>query len=108
MSRSAKTPTERRRLVARWRASGEPLTRFARAHDIHPRTLWGWVHEAQAVDPPGPTFVPVQVVDQRADDRGESDARLEIILPAGTIVRVRGGASPVWVSTMVRALRATC
>jgi hypothetical protein len=84
------------------------LTRFARAHDIHPRTLWGWVHESQALETPGPTFVPVQVVDQRADDRPEADARLEIILPTGAVVRVSGGASPAWVAAIVRELRAAC
>lgn len=108
MSRSAKTPAQRRQLVARWRASGGPLTRFARVHDIHPRTLWGWVHEAQAVTTPGRTFVPVEVMDPRADDKRESAARLEIILPSGTMVRVSAGVSPAWVVAIVRELRGAC
>ena len=54
------------RLVAQWRASGDPQVRFARRHGVRPWTLWYWSRKlaersrghAGAV----PAFVPVQMI----------------------------------------------
>ncbi len=93
MVRPAKTPAQRRRLIARWRTSGMPLARFARLHHVHPRTLWGWVHHASNAEAPAPTFIPVQVVDRPAEDVPARDlgTSIEIILPTGTRLRVAVG-----------------
>ena len=41
---------EQRRLVARWRASGEGKSSFARSHHVHPNTFWSWVRRHGEVD----------------------------------------------------------
>lgn len=105
MSGSSKTPAQRIRLIEHWRRSGMPLAAFARRRGVHPRTLWGWVHDARK--PAAPAFVPVEVVDSR-DEPADGRAVIEIALPIGALVRVPVGTSPGWVAAIVRGLRGAC
>ena len=99
-------------MIERWRASELPLATFARLNGVHPRTLWGWVHEPlPSVPTAAPTFVPVQVVQDPRSDETESAGpaiAVEIVLPRGPRLRVADGASPAWVAAVVRALQAAC
>jgi hypothetical protein len=109
MVRSAKTPAQRSRLIARWRASGIPLVRFARRHHIHPRTFWGWVDETSTPGRTGPAFVPVQVMNAPEDARpSDSSASVEIVLANGSRVCVVPGVSPSWVVAIVKGLQTAC
>jgi len=42
--------SEQRRLVACWRQSELSKTAFARSHQIHPNTFWGWTRRHAAKD----------------------------------------------------------
>ena len=86
-----------------------PLVRFARRHHVHPRTFWGWVHDASTIGPAGPAFVPVQVVNAPEDARpSDSSASVEIVLTNGSRVCVAPGVSPSWVVAIVKGLQPAC
>lgn len=55
-----RTAREKQRLVAAWRRSGVPRTRFALEHGVSPTSLAKW---AAAADEAGTQFLPVRVVD---------------------------------------------
>ncbi len=99
-----KTAAQMQRLVARWRASGEPQTRFARRHGVRPWTLWYWSRKtaATASTPATPTFVPVQVTPT------PEASPIEVVLPDGVRVVVRADMPATTVAALVAALRASC
>lgn len=96
------------RLVARWRASGEPQARFARRHGVRPWTLWYW--SRKRADPshgqrgPGPAFVPVQVI---AEPPGVA-APIEVVLVSGERLTIPDGVSSDRVRSVLAALRSAC
>lgn len=97
----ARTAVQMQRLVAQWRASGEPQARFARRHGVPPWTLWYWSRKtATTTDPP--TFVPVQVTPTPAPPP------IEVVFPDGVRVVVRADTPAATVATLVAALRAPC
>jgi hypothetical protein len=103
-----RTSARMRRLVAQWRASGEPGASFARRHHIPAWTFWYWCRKLSAEprtasdDTPPPTFVPVRMaVDPDAPV-------IEIVLSGGERLHVRTGASGDLVRAVVTALRAPC
>lgn len=98
MARS-RTAAQMTRLVAQWRASGEPQARFARRHGVRPWTLWYWSRKAVAA-PTSPTFVPVQVA------VAAEPSLIEIVLPDGVRVVARADTSATAVAAVVAALRA--
>ena len=105
-----RTPARMARLVAQWRTSGESGASFARRHRVPTWTFWYWRRKLStasgargAVAPaPVPTFVPVQVAEERADPV------IEIELRSGERLHVRAGASADLVRAAVMALRAAC
>lgn len=97
-----RTAAQMRRLVAQWRASGEPQARFARRHGVRPWTLWYWSRKGTPPAPASPTFVPVQVTPLPAAPC------LEIVLPDGVRVVARADTSATTVAALVAALRASC
>jgi transposase-like protein len=97
-----KTAVQMTRLVAQWRASGEPQARFARRHGVRPWTLWYWSRKTMTPTPPPPTFVPVRVT------AAPASSRLEVVLPGDVRVVVPDDASPAMVAALVAALRVSC
>jgi transposase-like protein len=97
-----KTAAQMKRLVAQWRASGEPQARFARRHGVRPWTLWYWSRKttlARPTAPATPMFVPVQVAPA---------ASIAIVLPDGVRLEVGSDMPPPTVAALVTALRASC
>jgi hypothetical protein len=90
------------RLVAQWRASGEPQAQFARAHGVRPWTLWYWSRKPSAPPPP-PTFVPVQVT-----PAPERRAPIAVVLPDGVRVVAAADTPATTGAALVAALRAAC
>src|SRR5262249_18501189 len=95
-----------RQTIAAWHKSGLSVRAFCAGRRLSETSFHGWRRTLQerdrqrsaAVSPP--RFVPLRVV---------SEAVLEIVLPAGLIVRVPAGAEAAAVANLVAALRtATC
>ena len=109
---AAKSGTSRRermrRLVERWRASGERAGVFAQRHGVSPykfhywRAQFGLVKQRQGK---GASFAPVRVVD---DGWGGGSAALEIRLAGGDVIRCGGDFAVERLSAVVRALRERC
>lgn len=97
----ARTAAQMTRLVAQWRASGEPQARFARQHGVRPWTLWYWSRKAT---PPAdtPTFVPVQVTPT------PERRSITVVLPDGLRVVAPADTPAPAVAALVAALRAPC
>lgn len=98
-----KTTAQMTRLVAQWRASGEPQARFARRHGVRPWTLWYWSRKTTRTRlpvPAPPTFVPVQVT--------AAPTAITIVLPDGVRLEVQSDTPPPTVAALVTALRASC
>lgn len=95
------TPAQRRGLVSRWLASGEPASAFAARHGVHFTSLYRWRRE---LDRDG-TFVEVVAADPR--DPGEVAAfawSVEVALPSGAILRVGDRADEELLRRVARAL----
>lgn len=75
--------------VDRWQKSGLSAKDFAARERIESRRLVWWRWKLQASSPPELRFLPVRVVDSAARPAG-SAVPLEIALPNGRVVRVRG------------------
>lgn len=74
-----------RAVLAVYRASGQPLKTFCRAHGVGVRRLRWWrqgLPREEAVPEPAPRFVPVQVLPS------SGAAPLEVVLPRGPVLRV--------------------
>jgi transposase-like protein len=104
-----RTPAQMRRLVIRWRASGESGARFARRHQVSPWTFWYWCRKLAGESPSGatreptpPAFVPVHVA--AADGHAPL---VEIVFTGGERLSVRG-ASAELVRTLLAVLRSAC
>ncbi len=96
------------RLVAQWRASGEPQARFARRHGVRPWTLWYWSRKAPSATPTRTrraAFVPVQVVPERPSPVAEA---IEVVLVSGERLTIPAGVSRDQVRAVLAALRSAC
>lgn len=96
------------RLVAQWRASGEPQARFARRHGVRPWTLWYWsrklVDTSRGPAGTGPAFVPVQVISEPP----RVAAPIEVVLVSGERLTIPTGVSSDQIRAVLMALRSAC
>jgi hypothetical protein len=99
--------TERERWVARYRASGLGLQRFAAEHGLKAGRLQYWVYG------PGPVSHSVAVAPvfeevRLGESAGSARWAAEILLPGAVTVRLREGPAAEWVGTLVQALGGIC
>ena len=99
---------QRARWVARYRASGMGLKRFAAEHRLPPGQLHYWVY----APPPAPVTgvdAPVfQEVRLRGGMFSPGNWAAEVLLASGASVRLREGTAPQWAVALVRALGGPC
>lgn len=103
-SRDPKLERRWRDLIARWQRSDLTVRDFCSARRISEPSFYAWRRELAArgpeprpATPPVPTFVPVRVAPPSV---------VEVVLPAGVVVRVPSGADPAAVARLVAALGA--
>jgi transposase len=112
---------EKLRILAELDQPGVKISEVARRHDISRGLLWQW-RDAQRrgrLVAETPAFLPLQVVPELAApeppggsgpppcaDRPDPDARIEIVLPDGTAVRVTATISAAALRRVLAALRA--
>lgn len=105
---------EKRRIVLETLSPGGSVSEVARRHSISPNQLFGWRRQALrgALDP-APTFVPVQMLPAVPDvtpvvtatsNRSEREARAEIVLGNGRILRVAEDIAAANLARLVQAL----
>ena len=103
-----RTAVQMMRLVAQWRASGEPQARFARRHGVRPWTLWYWSRKRPAASrgpaDNRPAFVPVQVIAEPP----RVAATIEVVLVSGERLLIPDGVSSDRVRAVLTALRSAC
>lgn len=96
--------TEGRYAVEAWRRSGLSAAKFAEKHGLDAQRLTRWATRLAAregkAEEIGPLagFTPV-VVKGRDDE-----ARVEVVLTSGVVVRVPRSTEPGWVAEVVKAL----
>ena len=116
---------EKLRILAELNQPGVKFSEVARRHDISRGLLWQWrdaqrrgrlgaetpgfvplqgVPELAAPEPPGGAGVPPCA--GPADPGAEPDARIEIVLPDGTAVRVTGTISAATLRRVLAVVRA--
>jgi hypothetical protein len=71
---------------------------FCSQHELKPATFYGWRRRLNPPEVPAATFVPIRVVAAPA---------IEIVLPAGLVVRLPGGTDPAHLARLVAELGAT-
>ena len=99
---------ERARWVARYRASGMGLKRFAAEHGLPPGQLHYWVYAPTAGRGRGahaPVFQEVRLTGGMALPSGWA---AEIVLLSGATVRLREGAAAEWAVALIQALGGSC
>jgi hypothetical protein len=100
--------SERVRWVARYRASGLGLKRFAAEHGLPPGQLHYWVYAPGAVShgaAVAPVFEEVRLTGSMTSPSGWA---AEIVLSSGASVRLREGTAPEWAGALIQALGASC
>ena len=109
MAKGTVGSVERKRLVAKWRRSGQSATAFAERHGISQWALYWWARQggagAKGRRPPqrsvrrsttagAPGFIPVRLVgDEHSDPAVRAEGMVEIRLRGGDVVRVVGEVS---------------
>jgi hypothetical protein len=115
---------ERKRLVARWRRSGQSAAAFADRHGISQWALYWWARQggagAKGRRPPqrsvqrsttagAPGFIPVRLVgEEHSDPPAPAEGIVEIRLRGGDVVRVVGEVSVERLRVVVAAVRQAC
>lgn len=100
--------SERARWVARYRASGLGLKRFAVEHGLSPGQLHYWVYAPGPV-PTAEAGAPVfQEVRLSGSVTSPSGWAAEIVLSSGATVRLREGAAADWAGALIQALGGSC
>ena len=113
----------RKRLVAKWRRSGESAAEFAVRHGISQWALYSWAKQLGA----GPNrgrrqgkvrrstrgrsagFIPVRLVgDEHADAPTRTEGAVEIELRNGDVVRLVGEVSTERLRAVLTAVRQAC
>jgi hypothetical protein len=103
-------------LIARYRASGMGLERFAREQGIPPGRLHYWLYQKNPSRPPKhspkrtglvpiPVFQEVKVAGLMPSVAGWV---AEISLPKGLTIRFSAAALPGWIGSVVQALQRPC
>jgi transposase-like protein len=85
------------------RASGEPISRFARRHGVQASRLYWWKKQLRSKAGKPAAFLPVQVVEKQVPARQPETAPVEVIV-GGRVVRVGRGFDPVVLRAVVVAL----
>jgi len=114
----------RRRLVARWRRSGQSAAEFAGRQGVSQWALYWWARQLGAsLDPRRqprrsirsstaagtPAFIPVRLVgDGHSDPPARAEGVVEIQLRGGDVVRVVGEVSAERLRVVVTAVRQAC
>lgn len=110
-SRRVDTPEEIAQWIARYRASGLGLQRFAKEHGLASTRLHYWVYQkSRRTHSARPDSVPT-VFQELKLTKGLSALQswaAEISLPEGMAVRFSAAASPVWIGSVVQALHRPC
>jgi len=115
---------ERKRLVAKWRRSGQSAAAFADRHGISQWALYWWARQLGASPDPRrqprrpirsstaagtPALIPVRLVgDGRTDPPAPAEGMVEIRLCGGDVVRVVGEVSGERLRVVVTAVRQAC
>jgi transposase-like protein len=92
-----------RTTLAAWEKSGQSIRAFCASRGVSQPSFYAWRRRLRERTQPrpaarcGPTLVPLRVV---------PDAVLEVVLPAGVVVRVPAGADAAAVARLVAALGA--
>jgi hypothetical protein len=98
------------RWLARYRASGLGLQRFAQEHRIPAGRLHYWLYQKRRSKPAqrrvqAPVFQELKLA---ACPPPASRWAAEVSLPTGLAVRFDGAVSPAWIGSVVQALRQPC
>ena len=104
------SPEDISRWVARYRASGLGLHRFAQEHRIPAGRLHYWVYQVRCSKPAkcrvqAPVFQELKLA---ACLPPANDWAAEVSLPTGLAVRFAAAATPAWIGSVVEALRQPC
>src|SRR5262249_20207819 len=92
--------------IRAWKASGQSVRAFCAARGLTEATFYARRRELAHREPhttsstpsgPSPTFAPVRVI---------PDPTVEVVLPAGLVLRVPAGVDPAAVARLVAALGA--
>lgn len=95
--------------MARYRASGLGLKRFAAAHGLAPGQLHYWVYAPPGAVAHGAAVAPVfQEVRLSGSVTSPSGWAAEIMLSSGATVRLREGTAPSWAGALIQALGGPC
>ena len=124
MARGTAGSGERKRLVARWRRSGQSAAAFADGHGISQWALYWWARQggagAKGRRPPqrsvqrsttagAPRFIPVRLVgEEHSDPPAPAEGIVEIRLRGGDVVCVVGEVSVERLRAVVTAVRQAC
>lgn len=99
--------------LAAARASGEPMSRFARQHGIQVSRLYWWMKALKEKPAKPASFLPVRVVEKRGpSEQKESGARqvapalptVEVVVGNNRVVRVGHGFDPALLRSVIVAL----
>jgi len=94
--------------VARYRASGLGLKRFAAEHGLKPGRLHYWVYAPGPGVPAGPGAPMFQEVRLRGSVTDPNGWAAEVVLSSGVTVRLREGTAPEWAGRLVGGLGGPC
>ena len=107
-------PEQKLRILAELEEAGVTVAEVARRHDVSRGLLWQWRDAQRRGDlvADEPAFLPLRVLPTpeapRAlpgDAAGETDRRIEIVLPDGTAVRVSETVGAAALHCVLAALR---
>lgn len=113
----ARERERRKRLVEKWRRSGQSAAVFADRHGISQWALYSWANRRR---PPqgslrggtgarAPGFLPVRLVGaEYSDPPARTEGVVEIVLRGGDVVRVIGEVSAERLRAVVTAVRQPC
>jgi transposase-like protein len=109
-----RTPEQIAEIIARYRASGLALDRFAEQNGIPRGRLHYWVYQKQPVDgalayPKGqaavaPAFEEIKLGGQTVP----AGHLVEVSLLQGIAIRFSGAVTPEWIGAVVQALQRSC
>jgi transposase len=108
------TPEQKYRIVMDSLAAGANVASVARNHDVNPNLIYAWRRQARksalcAEPRNGVDFVPVTIASTRSvvpvsSGNAVADARLEVVLRNGRMLRVPEGVVPSRVGVLADAL----
>jgi hypothetical protein len=120
----AREGERRKRLVARWRRSGQSAAAFADRHGLSQWALYSWAKQPvtgpdrrrprrrsdqRSTTAGDPSFIPVRLVgDEDSDPPARTEGVVEIRLRGGDVVRVLGEVSAERLRAVVTAVRQAC